>query len=99
MELSVIELCVPLVPLEQLFMRPPFGNPALIKHHDPVSALDRVQMVCNHEGCAVGHESVERLQHQVLGLSVESNRWLVKQQDRCVAHDRTGYSNTLSLTT
>jgi hypothetical protein len=52
----------------------------------------------NHDGGALARHTIERLPPQSFALGVERGSRLIKQQHRCVLHDRARNSEALALT-
>src|SRR5207237_7563491 len=96
-ELELVELAVLGGLREQLVVRAALDNLAAHQDDDPIGAPDGRQAVRDDERRAVGHQPLERLLHQALGLGVERRGGLVEDQDRRVLEQRPGDGETLTL--
>ena len=76
---------------------PLLDQAALVEHQHLVGVLDGRQAVRDHQRGAVGHQVIERVLHQALGLGVERGGGLVEDQDRRVLEHRARDRQALAL--
>ena len=75
------------------------GHPTLVQHDDAIGATDGGEAVGDQQGGAPGHEPLEGLQDEVLGLGVEGGGGLVEDEHRGVAQQGPGDGDPLALPT
>ena len=78
-------------------MRAFLDDPAFVHHDDAVGGAHGRQAVSDDDGGAVRHQSVERVLHQSLTLSVERGSRLIEQQQRSVPQQRARDRDALAL--
>ena len=62
------------------------------------AVLNGGEPMSNHDGSALVRHAIERLPPRSCALGVERGSRLIKQQHRCVLHDRARNSEALALT-
>ena len=73
---------------EQLLVRARLAQLALVQHQDLVHVLDGRQPVRDGDRRAAGHQHVQRVADQELGLGVDARRRLVEDQDARIERQR-----------
>src|SRR5262245_56972841 len=83
---------------EQLGVRAPLDNPAVVEHGQAVHLRDRRQSVCNGDHSAALHQCAEARLDRGLDLAVERRCSLVENEDRRILQNDTRNGDALSLT-
>ena len=92
-----VELVVPPLLRDQLVVRAPLDDAALLQYHDAVRVPDRGQAVRDHEGGAPGHQGVHALLYQRLRPGVDGGGGLIQNQHLGVQQHRPGNGQELLL--
>src|SRR6267143_4295941 len=80
-ELQIVQPPIHAIRREQVAVRSTLHDPPLRQHDDEVGVLHRGEQVCDDEHGAMGHEAIDRLLDEPLGLRVERAGGLVEDQD------------------
>ncbi len=72
---------------------------SFMQHTDLISILDGRETVGNGNSGAGLHQSLQSVLDKTLTLCIESRSCLVKNQNRRILQDSSGYADTLTLTT
>src|SRR5687767_1765890 len=96
--LELIQTPVKTPPRKQLVMRTGFAKLAVMKHHYPITFLDRGKAMGDDKRCAFAHNAVDGLLDKLLGLGVYRACSLVQYQDRGIEGHRASERNELFLT-
>ena len=97
--LVCIELEIPALYCNQLFMPAAFSDLALFDDQDLVCLPDGTQPVRNDECRAALHEIREALLNERFAFSVQIRGCFIQNQNARISKDRAGYRDPLSLTT
>ena len=78
-------------------MRSLLDDAPAVDHDDLVGMADRREAVRDHERRPAGHQAVERVEDDRLGLRVDRRGRLVEDQDRRVLDERARDADALAL--
>ena len=82
---------------EELVMGTRFDDSASIHHHDPVSALDGRQAVCNHQRRPVRHQIAQGHLNDSFRLGIQGRRRLIQDEQGRIPKNRPRDRQPLSL--
>lgn len=96
-ELTDVELVVDAPLLQQLPMRPPFDDPAVINHQHQIGIADGAQAVGDDKTRLSFHEAQKRLLNSFFGTGIDAAGGFIKNEDGGVGENGPGDGQQLPL--
>src|SRR5262249_12055457 len=82
---------------DQLYMRAPFNNLAMLEHENLISTSYGAQTMRNNEGCAARHQRGESFLNQRFAFGVQTGCCLIQNENSRIGQNRSCDCHSLAL--